>query len=123
MKIRTGGKELLESATFLALGLGETVVTIGSERERLNFVFNFEEEEGKKEAIKWEAVDTKTLKITLSNWNNTLGTSLVEPVRVGTYQERQLFILFYIKKAGMEGQNREVTFSLYRGEEVHVGAN
>ena len=121
MKIETDGKELLESKVFLAIGLGETVVTLGDDQEMLSFIFNFAEDENKKEAITWDVVDTRTLKVTLSNWNNSLGTTLVEPVAVGTYQKRRLFILFHVKKAGTSGQIREVTFSLYLGEEVQVG--
>ena len=53
MKIKTGGKELLESETFLALDLGETAITIGDSPEKLNFIFDFVEADGEKTAIKW----------------------------------------------------------------------
>lgn len=117
MKITIGQKELLESTSFLATGLGETVITVG-EQEPLRFILNFVEDADGKVAIKWEVVDNKTLRITLNNWSNPLGTTLGEPAEVGTYQNRRLFIMFVVCKAGDEGQNRTVTFSLYLGEKV-----
>ena len=117
MKITTGQKELLESASFLATGLGETVITVG-EQEPLRFLLNFVEDAGGKVEMKWEAVDDKTLRITLNNWSNPLGTTFREPIEVGSYQNRRLFIMLFICKAGDEGQNRAVTFSVYLGEKV-----
>ena len=122
MKIQTGEKELLESETFLTIGLGETVITVGDEpKEALKFIFDFVK--GEKQNIAWNAVDNKSLKLTLTNWDNPLGTTLTAPVEVGTFNNRQLFILFYVKKAGEDGQLREVTVSLYLGEEVQSGQN
>ena len=96
MKIETGGKELLESETFIALGLGETVITIGEGNEELRFVFDFVKGEKGDKPIILNVVDTKSLKLTLTNWDNPLGTTLVGPVEVGTFKNRQLFILFYV---------------------------
>ena len=76
MNIKTDGKDLLESETFVAVGLGETVVTIGAGQEMLSFVFDFVQDEDKPEgkiSIKWAVVDSKTLRVTLQNWNNSLG--------------------------------------------------
>ena len=117
MKITTGGMELLESTSFIAIGLTETVITVG-DQEPLRFLISFVEEANGKVDVNFAAVDNKTLRITLNNWNNPLGTALVEPVEVGSYQDRRLYVLFLIHKAGNKGQNRAVTFSLYLGERV-----
>ena len=63
------------------------------------------------------------MKLTLTNWDNPLGTTLGEPVEVGILKNRKLFILFYIEKAGKAGHLRAITFSLYLGEEVQGGQN
>ena len=92
MKIQTGGMELLESSAFLALGLGETVIEVGKDKETLKFILNFTEAKGApKLGMKSEATDKKTLKLTLTNWDNPLGTTLIEPLEVGTYEMRRLF--------------------------------
>ena len=124
MKIQTGGKELLESRSFLALGLGETVIEIEDGQESLKFILNFIEVKGKKKLdLKWEVADKKTLKFTLTNWDNPLGTTLIEPLEVGIYKKRGLFVSFFVCKAGSKGQNRDVTFALYLGEKVQDGDN
>ena len=48
MKIKTGGMDLLESETFLAVGAGETVITISEGPDLLRFILNFVEVEGEK---------------------------------------------------------------------------
>ena len=124
MKIKTGGMDLLESETFLAVGDGETVITIREGPDLLCFILNFVEVEGEKKMdLIFEAVGNNTLKVNLINWSNPLGITLSEPVEVGTYLKRKLFMLFNISKAGERGHLREVTFSLYLGEEVQDGHN
>ena len=124
MKIKTGGMDLLESETFLAVGDGETVITIREDLDLLSFILNFVEAEGeKKMTVNFEAVGKNTLKVNLTNWSTPFGTTFIEPVEVGTYHKRRLFILVNISKAGGRGHLREVTFSLYLGEEVQDGHN
>lgn len=120
MKIKTDGKELLDSDTFFAIGLGETTIRIGDSNETVSVVLNFEQDGDKKPSVKWDVIDPETLKATLKNWDNPLGTSPVEPVEVGVFKNRQLFVYFVVRKAGKR-QIRQVTFSVYLGEEVQVG--
>ena len=123
MEIKTGGKDLLTSETFFAIGLGETTITF-NEHETLCFIFNFiEDEDEKKRDVKASVVDNKTLKMDLTNWNSALALAVTEPVEVGTYRNRRLFIVFRVSKAAKEGQLREVTLSLYLGEKVQDGQN
>ena len=123
MKVKYQNRELFESKTFLAIGLGETNITIGNEPESLNFILDFIQEDSKEQKLEILPVDNRTLKFKLTNWNNVLGTSLLEPIEVGRIGQRKFFILFSVKKAGNQGQVREVTFSAYLGEEIQDGAN
>ena len=65
-----------------------------------------------------QTVDDGTLRLVLTNWNGPIGGTLMEPVHIGSYQGRQLYILFHIAKAGRKGELRLVTFSLYLGDKV-----
>jgi len=126
MKVTSQNKELLDSRTFLALGLGETVVSIGEGPEKLRFVLNFVQDEEKpdkekKQQLKFEPSGKNSLKITLTNWDNVLGTTFKEPVEVGTFSGKMLFIMILVKKAGSVGEVREVNFSAYLGDEVQDG--
>jgi hypothetical protein len=129
IKIQTGGMTLLESTTFLAVGLGETRIKITSETESLTFVLFFAERKADPLApvpqfqpeIKWEAVNPNELRIELTNWVQTFPATLLQPVRVGTFSKRQLYVLFAIAKLGSQNEIRQVTFSTYLGEEVPDG--
>ena len=125
MRIETGGWDLLKTETFLAVGLGETTIAIDEGPETIRFILNFVETEDDEKAssLRWDPIDSTALRLTLTNWSNPLGTTLMEPVEVGTYDNRKLFALLFVQKAGAEGQLRSITFSLYLGEEVHNGDN
>ncbi|WP_211456992.1 DUF6864 domain-containing function [Comamonas brasiliensis] len=121
--IKTGGKDVLDSKTFLSLDLGETTITLGQGNEALSFIFNFITADDQDPKIGYQAIDEKTLKISLTNWKTPLGATLTEPTHVGTFSNRNLYIMFYVKKVGSVGEYREITFTAYLGEEVNDGKN
>jgi hypothetical protein len=121
ISIRTGGKDVVDSKTFISLGLGETSITLGQGGEALNFVFDFIAVEGSDQKINVEKSSDKSLRIILTNWNSSLGTTLIEPIHVGTFSNRKLYLLFAISKIGQKGELREVTFTAYVGDEVKDG--
>ena len=43
MKVITGGKELIGSETFIALGEGETEISLDDSSESIRFIFSFVE--------------------------------------------------------------------------------
>lgn len=123
-KIQTGGMELIASETFIAIGLGETILEIGDGSDMLRFILTFVESESEKEPrVKFGPVDSRTMNVILTNWNYPLGTTLIKPIELSTYRKRKLFILFSVSKSGKEGQIREVVISLYLGEEVQDDHN
>ncbi len=121
ISITTQGKDLIDSETFLALDLGETIVSIKHGEETLKFILDFTKDEDKKQEIGWTVVDSETIRIALINWSSSLGTTLTKPLSVGTFQDRKLYILIYVKKAGGKGQIREITFCAYLGEGAKDG--
>ena len=78
MKIKTGGMDLLESETFLAVGDGETVITIREDLDLLSFILNDQAEGEKKMTVNFEAVGKNTLKVNLTNWSTPFGTTFIE---------------------------------------------
>ena len=123
MKISYQDKELFDSRTFLAIGLGETRITVGDGGELVNFILDFIQDETKQERLEIVTIDGKSLKIKLTNWSNVLGTTLMEPLEVGKLNQKKLYILFFVKKAGDKGNIREVNFCAYLGAEVSDGTN
>ena len=117
--VRTDGKDLLDSKSFLALGLGETSISLTSETETLHFVFDFYEDEKEKEQkLEFELINDSTLRVKLTNYSNPLGTTWNQPAEIGSFNKRKLYLLPYVKKAGSLGNVREVLVCFYLGEGV-----
>ena len=124
MKILTDDKELLESETFLVLGGEKAVVEFGDSTETLRFIFNFSEDKRKKKTwANWNAVDSQTLNIALTNWNDPVGQTLNNPAEVGIFKNRQLFMAFVVAKLKTTASLRRVTLFLYLGKEVQNANN
>jgi hypothetical protein len=123
MRISYDNRTLLETLTFIVPGLGATTVILGEGAESLTFVLQFEKVSEKPEGIAFESVNNTTLKLIFTNWENVLGTGLLEPLEVGTFRNRKLYLLLFVRKIGSKADQRLVTLSFYSGEEVQGGQN
>jgi hypothetical protein len=123
MRVSYENKTLLETLTFIMPGLGTTTVVLGEGAESLTFLLNFEKVADKEENLAFESVDKTTLKLVFTNWENILGTGLMEPIEVGTFRKRKLYLLLFIRKIGSKADQKLVTLSFYSGEEVPDGQN
>ena len=122
MKITSADKQLFESATFIALGLGESRVEISQEQELLTFIFDFKTDTAApKEKLEFKLVDENTMRIELTNWNNPLGTTINGPLDIGSFARRRLYLVFGVRKLGGAGELRQVNVNFYLGEEVRDG--
>ncbi len=114
---------MIESTTFLAYGLGEAEVCLGNPGpEQLRFLLNFKTDADKKEpALGYEKVDDHTMRIQLTNWNNSLGITITEPQAVGTYNNHKLLLAFAVTKIGSKGETRQITLTFYVDEATANG--
>ncbi|MDX2360372.1 MAG: hypothetical protein QNK23_06175 [Crocinitomicaceae bacterium] len=93
VKISTGNYEIIDSGTIVA-NSGESIVF---EVSSLTFIFEFRSDPNKpKSNISKEVDGDKSLKIILTNFNNSLGTRNTDPLSIGTVNNRQLFINFNV---------------------------
>ena len=124
MKILTDDKELFKSETFLVLGGKKAVVEFGDSTETIRIIFNFSENRHKKKAwAEWNAVDSQTLNIALTNWNDPIRQTLNDPAEIGIFKKRQLFMVFEVAKLKTNASLRRVTLFLYLGKEVQNADN
>ena len=123
MKITHRGRELLDSKSFLISGLGEFSIDMDGAEDTISFIVDIKKADEGKEKLEFIPIDSSTLRIILTNWNNPLGTTLTEEIEVGTYDGRRLYVLFSVKKVGDKGEIRSFIFSAYLGEEVQDGDN
>ncbi len=123
IEVSTGGKEVLESKTFIALGLGETTIVVGQDAEEIRFILDFSVVEGSEQKINSKVIDDKSLRLELINFSSPFGTTFVDPLHVGTFKGRKLYLMINVAKIGEKGELRQVTLTTYLGEEVRDGAN
>ena len=132
MKVHHNEKELVFAKTFMISELGTTRVEIPDDGDGPPLLLElvFSETDDGEQKLNGQVVDKHTMKLELDNWNNVLGTTLSELIKVGTYRKkdatgvartRQLFFLLGARKIGSKGQIREINLSIYIGEEASHG--
>lgn len=124
MHVKFGDKTLIESLTIIVPGVGTADVVLGEPPETLTFLLQFEKDPDKKqEDLQLQAVDKTTARLIFRNWDNVLGTGLLEPIEIGIFRRRKLYLLLFVRKIGTKGEQKLVTLSFYSGEEVPGGEN
>jgi hypothetical protein len=63
-------------------------------------------------------VKDDTLHWELTNYTNSLGTGIIEPVIIGTLKRRKLYASFFVWTPNANEERRIINFVLYLGEEV-----
>ena len=89
--IKIGNKKQIYSATFLAQDgeLAEVEVSI-QPNENLTLAFEFVVGHGGLGTISWNGEDSR-VKFTLTDWRNSLGSTLKEPLKLGQINGEDLF--------------------------------
>ena len=86
--------------------------------EDMNLLFVFNNDKNEKEHTFTTTIIEKTiLKIELINFNNPLGTATKEPILVGDYNGKNIFVHFCVYSLGDNELNQTKIFicSLYQG--------
>jgi len=68
-----------------------------------NIVFKFEDDDTNKQKESLSVEDNKNMVITLTNYNNALGTGISSPLIVGTKNDEKISIQFIIHSIGDNG--------------------
>lgn len=123
LTVRTGEWDVLASGSYIAPLSGDTSFIIKSEREELTFVFELKTDKNEEEQQQFHiAVENEfKARFKLVNWNNVLGGGLTEPLHIGTFDDRELYVFFVIQKLGSQGEARLIIFNAYLGAEVENG--
>ncbi len=122
IKIFYGDKVLICSGTIITIGNDDTEFNIVSDKERLKLLMRFSDDEKNKDkiSVKYDLLDSDTLRLTYVNFNNPLGSFTKEPIKMGTLNNRELYFVSTIKL--LEGTHlREVVYSFYLRKEVTNG--
>jgi hypothetical protein len=113
IKIKSGTKEVIASGTVISFEGNP----IGFEIENIKFIFEFVDEEGKAGTdVNFTSPEERTLKITLKNFKNPLGTGNQKPMAVGTFHGLRLFLSYRVYQ--LEGSDKTLDYTFYTEGEV-----
>ena len=105
--INVGNFKVLKSG--IVIGVLAQPIAIAIDDLKFEFVFEDLNEAG--QVAKPELVNDKHLKITFTNFNNSLGTGNVEPMLVGSYNNLNLYLSYRIYSLGSDiGKTLQYTF-------------
>lgn len=131
IKITSSGKELLSSGSFMSFDEKETVLEVSRGGDHLNLIFNFIHDPNiKGYNTDFQAVGPDTLRLNLTNYKGPLGMYLKEPVEIGTFNNRRIYLNYYVTsplsrpiptEAGQRIKVKVVHYSIFLGENVTNG--
>jgi hypothetical protein len=118
MKINIGDYEVLETGSV-----------IGNENEPIDFIiheqlgfivrFEFDKDDSKEQKAKAENFGSRGVKLTFTNYDNSLGTGNIIPLPIGTLEGRKLFINYRIYSLEKGGKHMHYTWLLAKKEVVN----
>ena len=113
--IKSGPTEIVASGSFIPFQNSPTELTLGDARNRMRLIISFSESSEKKEPHdKKQVVDKQTLKLELVNFNNPLGTGNIQPLKIGEFDKRQLYL--QLKVYHQPKGDKLVHYTIYRDE-------
>lgn len=91
ISLKSSNKDIFASGTVHTFSLDNLEIQLSN----LKFIISFINDGG---GSRWEINPVSNIEMTLRLFNikNTLGTSLSEPIKVGTYQNRELYFMFTV---------------------------
>lgn len=115
-KIIDGTREIILTGSFLTLGIGETKLTIDPKDkvdEYFNIIFNFKNDSKGESEIGFIARDKHSLAITLTNFNNQLGTGPTDPLKIASNKTSSIYLYFFVY-AIADTENKHVVYTIYK---------
>ena len=90
IKISSKGKDIIANGTVHTFDSQQLTFKLG----QLTFDFEFVVDAEKTPRFQSESLGSQHIKYQLFNFNNTLGSGLREPIKIGTLLSRNLYFIF-----------------------------
>jgi len=118
IKIKSGNYDILYSGTVIQVQDEKIELTLpDGDNKGLELIINFADDENEKgQTTKYNLLDNNTLEMTLVNFNSSAGIGNTEILKLGTLNNRELYLnyrVFNIKKLG-----KTLHYTFYSGKEV-----
>ncbi len=112
VKLKSAEKDIIASGSVHTFDNANLEIEISG----LHFIFDFiSDSEGQR--LQHEAIDDRSVKIKLFNFDNSLGTGTTAPLPMGRINGRKLYISFMVHALSKES-SKIVSYTFFLGENV-----
>lgn len=111
IKTFVGNLELIKSEIAYITSNNKLSISF-NETMFIEFAFNFNDKD-KSASVTTETKDDNLLVINCLNFTNSLGQGLIDPLEVGTFNQRKLYISFFVWTPDPANGKRLVNYSFY----------
>jgi len=118
MKTYSGDKEIFDSGLVIAFK-NEPILIQLTPTMKITISF-IDDKSDAKQRIEPKPKSEDELELKLINFNNSMGTGTTEPMRLGTIDNRYLYLNFFVYSLGL-GTQKTFQYTWYLGEEVKHG--
>lgn len=113
IKIKSGPMEVIASGSVIAYKNNPIELILGS-KEEIRLILKFKNVDNKdKQEIVGKSIDSRSLELTLSGLDNNLGVWNTNPLPIGVFHSRELYLNF---RFYAQQEDRLLQFTLYLGE-------
>ncbi|WOT03986.1 DUF6864 domain-containing function [Shewanella youngdeokensis] len=112
VKVKTSGKDVIASGSVNTFTHDNLEVQIA----QFKFIFNFINS-GNEQKIEYRNDGPETLILDIYNFNNSIGTGVTTPVRLGTLMDRELYLGFMVYSISPEA-SKLVHYTFMLGDKV-----
>lgn len=112
VKVKTSGKDVIASGSVNTFSHDNLEVHIA----QFKFIFNFISS-GTEQKIEYRNEGSETLILDVYNFNNSIGTGVTTPVRLGTLMDRELYLGFMVYSIS-EASSKLVHYTFMLGDKA-----
>ena len=117
IEIKSGPATVIASGIVISFAGNPVEITYGPAEHRLKLIFEFKDKtEHTKPEVEGKVIDSKTLRITLFNFNSPLGTGSREALDVGEFDEKTLYLHYRVYS--LEKGDKTIHYTIYKGGKV-----
>lgn len=113
VNLSSGGKDVVSSGCMHTFDKSNLTLRL----DDLTFHFQFARDK-EKQRLESEPKSEKSLFFKVFNFDSPLGTGLIDPILLGKYKKRQLYLIFTVYSIG-EGGQKLFQYTLFSGEAVN----
>jgi hypothetical protein len=115
--ISSGGAEIISSGLIIQFNKKPIEINVQLPDFSFTCVIKFENKlENKVQSLHAEAIPPSTLSITFFNFNNPLGSGSSEPLNIGSYKNKSLYLSYRIYSLS-ENSDKTLHYTIYLTEE------